>query len=113
MRVAIIILAVAWGIAAILGLVRARHKSTDARMTAVYFLAYPVIAVGLFLNAPVPLWLGVPTAFGFIPWLMAGPHLWRILDDPSRSRADEWIGIPKVYWAWGGLGAILIGILFN
>ena len=26
---------------------------------------------------------------------------------------NEIIGIPKPYWAWGGLGAVLLGILFS
>jgi hypothetical protein len=59
------------------------------------------------------MWIGVPAAFAFIPWLMAGPHLWRILRDPTQIKADEVMGIPRPYWLWGGLGALLLGILFN
>jgi hypothetical protein len=51
--------------------------------------------------------------FGFLPWFLAGPHLYQIVRDPSRSRPDELVGIPLAYWKWGGLGAILLGILFN
>jgi hypothetical protein len=44
---------------------------------------------------------------------LAGPHLWAILKDPSQSRPDEIIGIPKSYWFWGGIGSVLLGLVFN
>ena len=113
MRVAIVILAAVWAAAALLVFVRTRETSADARLTAAYIVGYPVLAVALLLNDPIPLWIGVPVVFGFIPWLMAGPHLWQVLRDPSRRSPDEWVGIPKSYWLWGGLGAVLIGIVFG
>lgn len=113
MRVAIVLIAAIWGILAVLAFFKGRNRGRDARLSAVYILLYPVLAVTLILNDPVPLWLSVPVIFGFIPWLLAGPHLWRITVDPSRSRADEWIGIPRLYWLWGGLGALLLGLVFS
>lgn len=113
MRVALLLIVVLWGLAAVAAFVKARDKSTDARLTATYFLLWPVLAVLLILSAPVPLWIAVPVVFGFIPWFLSGPHLWAILNDPSQSRPDELIGIPKAYWGWGGLGAVLLGLLFG
>jgi hypothetical protein len=113
MRVAIVLIAAIWGILAVLAFFKGGNKSRDARLSVAYILFYPVLAVILILNDPVPLWLSVPVVFGFIPWLLAGPHLWRITADPSRSRPDELIGIPRLYWLWGGLGALLLGLVFS
>lgn len=113
MRIAIILLAMFWGMASVVAFAKGRNRGLDARLSSAYILLYPVLVVGLILNDPVPMWLSVPVAFGFIPWLLAGPHLWRILSDPSHSRADELIGIPRPYWAWGGLGALLLGLVFS
>ncbi|MGE5155277.1 MAG: hypothetical protein ACM3ST_14855 [Bdellovibrio bacteriovorus] len=113
MRLVIVLIAALWGIAAVLAFARTADKSLDARLTAAYILLWPVLAVALFLNEPVPLWLGVPTLFGFLPWLLAGPHLAAILRDPSLTRPDEIIGIPKAYWLWGSMGSVLLGLVFN
>lgn len=113
MRLVIILIAALWGIAAVVAFVRTADKSTDARLTAAYILLWPVLAVVLYLNEPVPLWLAVPTVFGFLPWFLAGPHLPAILKDPSQSRPDELIGIPRSYWFWGGIGSVLLGLVFN
>jgi hypothetical protein len=112
MRLVVILIAALWGAVAILAFVKTREKTPDARLTAAYFLLWPALAVTLVLNEPVPMWLAVPVMFGFIPWLMAGPHLWEVLQDPAKSRPDEIIGIPRAYWIWGGLGAVLLGFLF-
>ncbi len=113
MRIVIILLAALWGILSVLAFAVTRKHTRDARFTAAYIVLYPVLAVVLFLNDPVPLWLAVPAAFGFVPWLMAGSHLWRSLKDPAAVREDELMGIPRAYWLWGGAGAIALGILFN
>ena len=113
MRILLVMIVALWGVAAVLVFAGTAEKTADARLTAAYFFTWPVLAVGLVLNEPVPLWIAVPAMFGFIPWFLAGPHLWEILKDPSRIRADEIIGIPRDYWLWGGLGAVLLGILFN
>ena len=113
MRVAIILIAALWGIAAVVALVRTRERPWDAKLTAAYILGYPVLVIALLLGQPVPMWIGVPAVFGFIPWLMAGPHLWRILRDPAQIKADEVIGIPRAYWFWGGLSAFALGIVFG
>lgn len=102
-----------WGVAALMALVRTADASLDARLSAAYFLLWPALAVILFLNDPVPLWLGVPVLFGFLPWFLSGPHLWAVLRDPSQTRVDEIIGIPKAYWFWGGISAFLLGLIFN
>ena len=113
MRLVVILIAALWGAAAVMAFARTREKSADAKLTAGYIILWPVLAVTLLLNEPVPLWIAVPAIFGFIPWLMAGPHLWAILKNPDSSRPNEVIGIPKPYWVWGGLGAVLLGIVFS
>jgi hypothetical protein len=113
MRVVIILIAAGWGIVALLGFAATAEKSLDAKLTAGYLVAWPALAVALFLNEPVPMWLAVPTFFGFLPWFLAGPHLHAILRDPSRSEPNEIIGIPLAYWKWGGIGSILLGMIFN
>ena len=113
MRLVIIFIAALWGMGAVLAFAKTRERSRDARRTAAFIVLWPVLVVTLILNEPVPLWVAVPTMFAFIPWLMAGPHLWGILRDPGCSRADEIVGIPRAYWLWGGVAAILLGIVFN
>jgi hypothetical protein len=113
MRLVIVTIAALWGIAALVAFAKTTDRSLDAKLTAAYILLWPVLGVILLLNEPVPLWLAVPVVFGFIPWLMAGPHLWAVVNDPAQTRVDEVIGIPRAYWAWGGLGAVLLGIVFD
>lgn len=113
MRLIIILIVVLWGSAALVAFALTLEKSRDARLTAGYFIAWPILAVALLLNEPVPMWVAVPVVFGFLPWFMSGPHLWAILKDPAQSRADEIIGIPRAYWKWGGIGSVLLGLLFN
>ena len=113
MRFVIILIAAAWGVAAVIAFARTMDKSWDARLTAAYILAWPVLAVTLLLQAPVPLLIAVPVVFGFLPWFLAGPHLWAVLKDPSQSRPDEIIGIPKADWSWGGIGSLLLGLRFS
>lgn len=113
MRIVIVAVAVLWGIAAVLVFARTREKTLDAKLTAAYILLWPLLVVVLVLNEPVPMWVAVPAMFGFIPWLMAGPHLWRVLHNTEEYHPDEVMGIPKGYWTWGGLGAVLLGILFS
>ena len=113
MRLVAIVIVALWGIAAVLAFAKTSERTLDAKLTAGYFVLWPALVVVLLLNEPVPMWLSVPVMFGFVPWLMAGPHLWDVLKDPTQTRPDEIIGIPRAYWVWGGLGAILLGILFN
>lgn len=113
MRLVIVTIAALWGIAALVAFANSSERSLDAKLTAGYLLLWPVLGLSLLLNESVALWLAVPVVFGFIPWLMAGPHLWAVVKDPARSPPDEVIGIPRAYWVWGGLGAILLGIVFN
>lgn len=113
MRLVIVVLAALWGIGAVLVFAKTQKKSLDAKLTASYILLWPALVVLLLLNEPIPMWIAVPTMFGFIPWLMAGPHLWAILRDAATYRPDEVIGVPKAYWTWGGLGAIVLGIIFS
>ncbi|MBK1646035.1 hypothetical protein CKO25_15530 [Thiocapsa imhoffii] len=113
MRILLILIVAVWGLIALLGFVTTANKSLDAKLTAIYLIVWPILAVALFLNEPVPLWLAVPTFFGFLPWFLAGPHLYEIIRDPSRTRPDELIGIPRAYWKWGGIAAVLLGLLFN
>jgi len=113
MRLVLIALAALWAAGALVAFLKTREKPLDAKITAAYLVAWPAALVLMYINQPVPLWLGVPIFFGFIPWFLAGPHLWGILKDPSRIKADEVAGIPIGYWKWGGLGAVLLGLLFD
>ena len=113
MRLVIILIAALWGAGAVMAFVKTGEKSPDAKLTAAYVVLWPALVVILLLNEPVPMWIAVPAMFGFIPWLMAGPHLWEVLQNQGKSRPDEIMGIPKVYWRWGGLGAVLLGIIFS
>lgn len=111
MRLIFITISALWGIGAIAAFVVTHDKSLDAKLTAAYFGLWPAAALVLIISQPVPLWLAVPVTFGFVPWFLSGPHLWSILKAPARGRADEPVGIPIGYWKWGGLGAVLLGLL--
>jgi hypothetical protein len=113
MRLVLISIATLWGLGAVLAFVQTREKSLDAKLTAAYFIGWPALLVLVYVNQPLPLWIALPTMFGFIPWFLSGPHLWGILQDPSRSNADEPIGIPIGYWKWGSIAAVLLGVLFD
>ena len=113
MRLVLILIVTLWGWAGLWAFAKTTHKSLDAKLTAAYLVAWPAAAIALLLNEPVPLWLSVPVVFGFVPWLMAAPHLWAVLKSPSASRPGELIGIPRAYWIWGGLGSLLLGLMFN
>jgi hypothetical protein len=113
MRLVLIALATLWALSALVAFLQTRDKSFDAKLTAAYLVVWPAALVLMYINQPVPLWLAVPVFFGFIPWFLAGPHLWGILKDPSRIRASEPAGIPIGYWKWGGLAAVLLGLLFD
>ena len=113
MRFVLIGLAGVWGLVAILAFLKTHDKTTDAKLTAGYFLFWPVLMFLTYINQPLPLWVSVPVFFGFIPWFLSGPHLWAVLQDPTASKPGEWVGIPSGYWKWGGIGAVLLGVLFN
>jgi hypothetical protein len=113
MRLVLIAIATLWGIGALFAFLRTRERSLDAKLTAGYLVAWPALLVLVYLNQPLPLWIGLPVMFGFIPWFLAGPHLWEILKDPSRTRRGELVGIPMAYWKWGSIAAVLLGLLFN
>lgn len=111
MRLILIAIATLWGLGALLAFLTTRDKSTEAKATAAYFGLWPAAALLVFVNQPVPLWIAVPVVFGFVPWFLSGPHLWMVLRDPDATNPDEIAGIPRDYWKWGGLGALLLGLL--
>lgn len=111
MRLILILLSALWAVGAIFAFVTTREKTSDARLTTAYLILWPAALVLTYLNSPLPLWVMVPVMFGFIPWFLAGPHLWGILKDPSRTRADELVGVPVAYWKWGGAAALVLGLL--
>ncbi|WP_295879939.1 hypothetical protein [uncultured Thiohalocapsa sp.] len=113
MRIVLIALATLWGVGALIAFVFTRDKTLDAKLTAGYLVAWPALLVLVYINQPLPLWIGLPVMFGFLPWFLAGPHLWQILKDPGRSQPDEIIGIPIGYWKWGSIAAVLLGVIFN
>jgi hypothetical protein len=111
MRLILILIAMLWGLAALLAFSMTARKTTEAKATAAYFGLWPVAAFLIYVSQPVPLWVGVPLVFGFIPWFLSGPHLWMVLYHPENTRPDEIAGIPKAYWTWGGLAAVLLGVM--
>jgi hypothetical protein len=113
MRLILIAIATLWGAGAVVAFVQLRDKTLDAKLTAGYLILWPALLVLVYISQPVPLWISVPVMFGFIPWFLAGPHLWGIVKDPSRSRPGEIVGIPIGYWKWGGLASVLLGIVFD
>lgn len=113
MRLILILIATLWGIGAVLAFAYMREKTLDAKLTAAYLIVWPALLVLVYVNQPLPLWIGVPVMFGFIPWFLAGPHLWQIVHDPTRSKPDEIIGIPIGYWKWGSIAAVLLGVGFD
>jgi hypothetical protein len=113
MRLILIAVATLWGIGALFAFLHTRDRTLDAKLTAGYLVAWPALLVLVYINQPLPLWIGLPVMVGFIPWFLAGPHLWDILKDPSRSRPNELVGIPIGYWKWGSIIAVILGLLFN
>lgn len=113
MRIVLIALATLWAVGALVAFVYTREKSLDAKLTAGYLVAWPALLVLVYINQPLPLWIGLPVMFGFLPWFLAGPHLWQVVQDPMSSRPNEVIGIPVGYWKWGSIAAVLLGVLLN
>jgi hypothetical protein len=113
MRLVLIALAGLWAVGALVAFLQTCDRPTDAKLSAAYLVGWPALLVLMYINQPVPLWVSVPVFFGFIPWFLAGPHLWGILKDTSRIKPGEVVGIPLGYWKWGGLAAVLLGILFD
>ncbi|EIC22270.1 hypothetical protein [Thiorhodovibrio frisius] len=111
MRFILILIATLWGLGALLAFALTARKSAEAKATAAYFGFWPAAAFLLYVSQPTPLWIAVPVVFGFIPWFLSGPHLWMVLYYPHSARPDEIAGIPKAYWAWGGLASVLLGAL--
>ncbi|MFP4062209.1 MAG: hypothetical protein ACLFNA_05780 [Halochromatium sp.] len=111
MRLVLIALAALWTVGALIAFLRTRRKPLDAKLSATYLVVWPALLVLMYINQPVALWFAVPVFFGFIPWFLAGPHLWSILQDPDRIKPGEVAGIPIGYWKWGGLAAVLLGLV--
>jgi hypothetical protein len=113
MRLILIAIATLWAAGAVIAFVQLREKSLDAKLTAGYLILWPAALVLVYISQPVPLWVSLPVMFGFIPWFLAGPHLWQVLRDPASSKPDELVGIPIAYWKWGSIAAVLLGLLFG
>lgn len=111
MRVILILVATLWGLGALLAFAMTGNKSAEAKATATYFGLWPLAAFLVYVSQPVALWIAVPVVFGFIPWFLSGPHLWMVLYHPGSISPDEIAGIPKAYWKWGGLAAVVLGVL--
>ncbi len=91
----------------------AKEKTIDAKQTAAFIIIYPIILNVMMNNIPVELWIAIPVVFAGIPWLFAGIHLSQVADDPSITTDDEFVGLPKKVWGWGGVAAFIMGIAFN
>jgi len=113
MRLLLILIAAVWGSGAVLAVIYTQGKGLDAHLSAAYLLLWPVVSLMLYFNDPVPLWLVIPATLGAIPWLLSGPHLWAIFNDPAAARPGQTIGLPNRYWLWGSLAAVAAGIVLE
>jgi len=113
MRLLLILIVAVWGSGAVLAVVYTQGKGLDAHLSAAYLLLWPVAALILYFNDPAPLWLVVPATLGLIPWLLSGPHLWAIFQDPARSQPGRTIGVPNRYWLWSGVAAVVVGLVLE
>lgn len=113
MRLLVILITTLWGAGAVFLVALVAERSQDAKLTATYLWGWPVVAVTLMLNEPVPLWLAAPAVVGFLPWLMAGPHLFALLKGLLPSGPGGMVGIPFLYWGWGAIGSVLLGLFLG
>ncbi|MEY6430791.1 hypothetical protein ABC977_00030 [Thioalkalicoccus limnaeus] len=113
MRLVLILLLALWGTSAVLAAAHTGGKGSAAQITAAYLLLWPVLALILFFNEPVPLWLILPTTFGALPWLLAFAHLKRVLRDPGQARFGPLGGVRLLYWVLGAGIAFVIGLILE
>lgn len=96
-----------WIIFALAGFIRAKEPSADAKRTAAYIVAYPIVFILALEEKPLPFFAATLLVMGGIPWLIAGLHLGKALKVSSATASGTFIGLPAKLW-WWGLGLSLL-----
>ncbi|NKN31725.1 hypothetical protein [Marichromatium bheemlicum] len=112
MRLIIIAIVAGWALVALALAWRVRAHDVEARVSAAYFVLWPMAAVSLLLQAPVPGVIALPMTLGFLPWFLAGPHLWGRLRRGVPAAPATFIGLSHRVWGWGILLSMLLGLFF-
>ncbi|AHF04490.1 hypothetical protein MARPU_12020 [Marichromatium purpuratum 984] len=112
MRLIIIAIVSGWVLVALALAVRVRVCDLEARLSAAYFVFWPVAAISLLLQAPVPGVIALPALLGFLPWFLSGPYLWARLRRGAPAMPEAFIGIAFRVWGWGILLSMLLGLFF-
>mgnify|MGYP003628452207 CR=1 FL=1 len=113
MRGGIILIFGFWLLSGLWAYLKTRNHSTDATITALFIVSYPMVMIFAFQFKPLPSILVMPLIVSGIPWLLAGIHLNKILKDPSQSRLGEFVGFSAKYWGWLLGVSVLIPILLG
>lgn len=98
---------------ALLQYARAKKRTTDATQTALFIVLYPVLLFFTFSNKPVAPWIAVPVVMMIAPWLLAGVHLNKVVENPAVTRQGDFVGVPGSFWLIGAALAVVMGFLFT
>lgn len=93
--------------------VRAEEKTRDAMQTTAYIVLYPIVVYLLWRGGPVPAWVTAPVVMAGLPWIVAGIHLNEIVKDPAIAKPNEFVGFPYRFWIWGGVLAVVVGVIIE
>lgn len=102
-----------WLAAGLYDFLKAKSKPAEAKRTVAYMLGYPLLAAYVVSHGLLPAAIVFPLALGGVPWLFAGMHLKKVLENEYQPTPGTFIGIPNKYWLGGGLGAFLLGALLQ
>jgi len=94
---------------------KSNEKTADATFTAIYIVAYPALFIFSLDNKPIDngwKWIGVPLVMAGLPWLFSGFHLYRVVENPSATNNDEFVGFPIKLWIIGGILSCAMGLYF-
>jgi len=93
--------------------IRAQTKTRDAVQTTAYIVLYPIVVYLLWRTGPVPAWVAAPVVMAGLPWIVAGIHLNEIVKDPAIAKDNEFVGFPYGFWIWGGVLAVIVGLIMG
>ena len=93
--------------------IRAEKKTRDAVQTTAYIVLYPIVVYLLWRTGSVPAWVAAPVVMAGLPWIVAGIHLNEIVKDPDIAKDNEFVGFPYGFWIWGGLLAVIVGLIID